>query len=657
MKRLRSIIDRLAAVDDVAVDLAMAAALPSADAASAGRLVRALLARRRPEAKVCLIDHFDVLPKAAQDVIVTNVAVLDYALRHAVANDDSKARVNALRIIALRKAYRHAYLVIELLRHPPDELQAQAAKVLLELALALMARQQEDERLDHEFVQDVQQVRDAVEEGVGIYAHHRQRDVLLALATIGRVSTPRALWHLSNPRHPAARAMAQLISEGAQPALREFMPIMLQVPAAGAMVAAAAARLEWQGGLVRLLPSAHLLLGPALAEPLKNIDAPPALAILPSQQDELAAVPPDPARGLLHWIDALPLSVGDRLAHLARLRGATDPMTRLGALRRLMAMGDAGATQAGTESLPAVQGGIDRIAEAIADFCDGSDVQLCRVVIRYLTRRRWEGLPRLLVRLINCDRDEVRALAGEQLGRVGFGRLWEAWPRLKELQRLAAGRALIKIDPLFHQQLAEKLVHADRETRLRALGMIHGLNQGPLFAPAILALARDADERIVASAIRALGSMPSPAAAMVIEQALGHCDSRVRANAVEALVAIGAKEHLPRLWAMARGDDNRPRANAIAALLETNLNDALGMLMAMLGDPRASQRTSALWLVQAAGVLDMARHVAEMSLGDPDHDVRSRARSVIEVLLAMGVPATDAPRAPSPAEREVAHVA
>jgi HEAT repeat protein len=242
-------------------------------------------------------------------------------------------------------------------------------------------------------------------------------------------------------------------------------------------------------------------------------------------------------------------------------------------------------------------------------------------------------MARLLVRLINDDRDGVRILAGQYLAKVGFDNLWESWPRLRHLQQLAAGRALIKIHPLFHARLADKLAHPDRGCRLRALSIIHGLNQGALFERAIVMLASGTDPVVAASAVRALGSISSPATAAGLERALEHRDSRVRANAIEALQELGLNRHRAKLLAMARQEDSRPRANAIGALLPLQTLDALNLLATMLADPRPQQRTSALWLVEAAGLIDLARHVAEISLADPDQGVRTRAAGVIQKMV------------------------
>ncbi len=119
----------------------------------------------------------------------------------------------------------------------------------------------------------------------------------------------------------------------------------------------------------------------------------------------------------------------------------------------------------------------------------------------------------------------------------------------------------------------------------------------------------------------------------MLEGALSHADSRVRANAVESLDQLKSTKHLEQLLEMANRDEGRPRANAIGSLMNMRAGDALEALVRMLNDPRPKQRTSALWLVDQLGLTDVARHVAEMSITDPDREVKTRAGGVIHHLI------------------------
>jgi len=86
---------------------------------------------------------------------------------------------------------------------------------------------------------------------------------------------------------------------------------------------------------------------------------------------------------------------------------------------------------------------------------------------------------------------------------------------------------------------------------------------------------------------------------------------------------------------MARNEDNRPRANAISALMGIRHPEAADALSAMLVDRRARHRISALWVVGQNDMLSLAGHVAELSISDPDREVKSRAEVVVRYLMGL----------------------
>ena len=244
-----------------------------------------------------------------------------------------------------------------------------------------------------------------------------------------------------------------------------------------------------------------------------------------------------------------------------------------------------------------------------------------------------DGLQSILADLVNSRHPTIRQVAARRLAPMGFAKLWDAWPKLSIDRRIAAGRALIKIDPDLHRHLATKLASRDPVNRLRALGIIATLNQGSYFEEALLDLCASHDTRIVASAIKALGGCTSDPAREVLALALDHDDPRIRANAVEAMSQTDAADHADRLMQMSAEDAQRPRANAIKALLEMRAQQALPALTRMLHDPRADHRVSALWLIDEMGLMQLAKQVAELSITDGDNRVKQRAGQVIQHLI------------------------
>ena len=611
--------------------MALAAALPSAGPTELPIIVQILLRREDHAGQSALVTSFHLLPPDAQELVILEYARLYRALADAMAQKGTAGPINGLTIIARARSARLAYLVSDQLRSSEPQVRQMAADTLLGLASWASDRNRAEPPGPDRDGPAVEAISRAVAEGVATYPQHRQQAVLLALLALAGSTRP-ATWRLlTNPRQPAVAMLRAFIDANTDALAQRALPIVIRQRAFTAMAVAVIDRLRPGKGLEELLEQTHLFVNPLAAGHLRKLDAVVSRAFTDDQLDTLSSTQ---ARGLPRWIMLLPLESAQQVEPLARCNRLSDPLARVAALRALFALA----------SDPSVPGTASGANAAISSFCRDSQPEIARLALRHLARCRWEDLPRLLADLITSSDESVRALAGKYLAAVGFDRLWAAWPRLDELQRLAAGRALIKIDPNFHQQLALRLASAQRPDRLRAMAMIHGLNQGLLFEPTFLALASDRDVVIAASALRVLGSVDSPRALAAIEAALDHPDSRVRANAVEALQQLRSYRRIDKLLRMADDDDNRPRANAIAALMEIRTADALVALAAMLADRRPRQRISGLWLVESLGLFNVARQVAEISLADPDPNVKTRARQVIErMLLTHATANTSAP--------------
>ncbi|MEX0887137.1 MAG: HEAT repeat domain-containing protein [Phycisphaeraceae bacterium] len=648
------VFEQIEAMGDVTVDRALAAALPTADRAALGRIARLVLKRGEPVGTIGLVLHFHRLPEATQREVVAHVPELYRPLREASSRTRSEGPANVIEIVH-RSANPHlAYLVADQLRHAAPSLRAAAAACLRELAER--AATSDDPEVYPKFdAAAAGYIASALDDAVRAFARHEQERVLLAaMAMLPRPVPGLASVLEQDRRHPAIAAAVRLIERAEHwPACRAAVALLgvetLRKACVAGLRAAAAS-----GRAGSALAHYHLLGLPAIGRVLARVDRPQTL--LPNS-DELEHLPAHEARGLPAWLAAVGLEPATRVEQLAGLVALPDAAARLFALRRLMQLADDAAVSAAAAppaaglamamvNAPAAGGdGGGTVAgrgetvrqaahDAVACFCDDAELATARLAVRYLIARRYAGLSRLLARLLNSPHAPLRRIAADQLGPVGFSRLWDLWPRLEESRRLAAAQALIKIDPNFHRQLADRLRVDDRKTRLRALSIIHGLNQGPFFEAALTELAASADEVVASAAVRALGSAESPEAVESLEAALEHPDARVRANAVEALSQVRSTRHVQTLVQMATADKAaRPRANAIDALLQMRTSDAIRGLSRMLADPRPGHRASALWLVQQAQMLTLARHVAEMSLGDPDTEIRQRARAVIRELL------------------------
>lgn len=637
MSVLYRLYESLRSTEDPSVDLSMAAALATAEPRAARLIALLLLERRHPQATAALVRCFDRLPADVQDTIIRHANDLYRPLREVAAENNPTATVNALRIIRRSGSTRLAYLVAEQLRHGPEMVRNQAAACLLEMARHVAARDKQDGPAVDPVSAGYLQA--AVEEAVTHYRSHAQPLTLIALAVLAPRPMPQTLAALEDATHEAVEPLRQALERAEDPDIRRSLLTWAAVPKLTESVVAGIARAIETGRVADVLLNWHLMLSQAVRRTVAHL---PRVDHPCLYEEGWAGWPAEAARGLPEWITALPLKPADQLEALSRLARHADRQVRLGALLRLIDRAEHAAGHAILTDRTAATFATGRrgsatatdgaVCTALEPFCFDSDPAIARIALRQLAQRRWSGLPRLLLQLVNVPHQEIRQLAGDYLAPLGFDRYWENWQRLDPTQRIAAGRALIKLDPCFHRHLSKRLT-GPRDQCIRALTMIQELNQGSFFEEALIALSQDADPYIAASAVAALGTVQSEAAAAAREAALSHRDSRVRANAVEAMQQAEAARHVDQLAAMALEEDNRPRANAIAHLLQLRSGHALTALRVMLEDERPAHRLSALWLVEAAGLIEVARHVAELSISDPDPEVRQRAAHIIEQLM------------------------
>lgn len=629
----RPIFCQIRRIDDPSVDCAMAAALPTAGIHDCRLIAHALLERKHPQGMIGLVQHFHLLPDDIQQTLIDNVADLYRPMREAVQQHSRDGPGNVIEIVRRSHATQLAYLVGEQLVHGSQELRRSAAQCLLELA-QWAGTDRLPQAPTNCGARAAAYLLTTIQRAVEVYESHCQTDALVAMAAMAPRPMPIACAFLTTSAAARTKALDDLrlmLHRAGSPEICRALPALLTYPTLTSDVLAGLRRTCQSPYLTHMLATVHLLHNRAATCHLANHSA--EVNMMPSA-DYVAQLPNHRQRALIWWLTALSLPPAEQLRQLEQLTNLPDRMAKLIILRRLILL--SASKQA------------DAAHDAASRFCFDTDPLLARIALRHLIRCRWSQLPQLLIRLVNTAPPQVRRLAVEKLAPLGFDRLWAAWPQLDHHHRIAAGKAMIKIDANFHRHLADHLNDSDRHVQLRALSMTDELNQGDFFAPLLIALAAGQNSRIVASAVRALGTVHSPQADQALQRALKHHDSRVRANAVEAIQRTSSTQHVHQLTRMAQHEDNRPRANAINALLDMNTANAVDAINTMLDDDRTNHRISALWLVEAVGLLHVATHVAEMSIRDPDTQVRKRAAHVTKQLIQL-MQSTHANGTPVPA--------
>lgn len=625
MPKINQIFKHLQKVNDPCVDQAMAQALPTADAGSMQLIALILLQRRHIQGTLALVEHFHRLPEPIRQTVVQHAPDLTRALRVAIDNKKTTGPANAVHIIRRSASVRQAYLIADQLRQGHNDLKNESALCLLEMAQRTIPDPHQPTPQARWDPTETAFVFSAVKEAIRFYAQHKRQDVLLAMFSLPVPAVTELLNSLGASTGSLSHQTGVMLTRSDTTVVRHALIQALDVASLHPF-AIDGLRLAIDAGTFgQALGRWHLLLLKRYRNALKRIKTPENYTPEPAFYRKTEA--PEQTRGLAIWLTELPHDSHKQVRLLAALNKADDPVTRLSALRKLLTLANKAPADAPVHT-------------AIAGFCSDASEHIVRVALAHLIRCHYPETAKILAQLVNSPHEQVQKIAGKRLVPVAFPRLWDSWGKLDHAQRIGAGKALIKIDPSFHTSLQDKLHLPDTKAKLRALSIIGELNQGLLLQDTILRLCRDRDPHVVSAAVMALGTAEPKRAAPAIESALNHEDDRVRANAVEALARLDATRHIDQISQMTgEGESNRARANAIQVLMQMRVTDALAALSHMLADPRPEHRTSALWLVESMGIAEVAREVAEMSISEPNSDIRERAeRVILQVIDQMSQP-------------------
>ncbi|MEO0475539.1 MAG: HEAT repeat domain-containing protein, partial [Planctomycetota bacterium] len=599
MPRIRDILPAIMAQRSEVIDQALTAALPHASKDELEDLGLAMLHRGKANGVESLVSEYHRLPQPLAQGLVERADQFSTSIRRAAGKSNTGA-VNALAIISQAGAARLAYLVTALCRHSEAGIRQQAGQSIISLAQRAMASQ-DASHPPHLDAQSARYLVEAVEQAVVLYSRHQHPALLLAMLWLMPRPSPEALAAFGQPDHASLEALKRLIIDEPSVATRRSLLVLAGTYQLAESCRAALAEAKNSHTLDQPLAMGHFLSLPATRQSLKK--APNPQAYWPDAQ-QLQQMPAHARRWLAHYLDAIsPEDPQEQVIRLAALATNTDTQTRLAVLRRLLVLAKA--------KLPEDQPAADNAEDTLALLTRDAEPAIARTALWHLIQTDYAGLPRILADLVNSRHESIRRVAAKQLAPLGFERFWKSWPKLDPKRRVAAGRALIKIDSDFHRHLSSRLASREPNTRIRALMIIAALNQGTFFEEALLQLCTSDDNKVVASAVKALSGCTSEAAQKTLELAMEHDDTRIRANALEALSHTQAAANLDKLLAMAQDSEQRPRANAIKALLELRAKDALPSLTRMLGDNRSAHRISALWLIDELGILQLARLVAE----------------------------------------------
>jgi HEAT repeat protein len=618
-------------------------------------MLDALLARKTTHGLGGVIENFDELPEKLQATVLRHIKILHHALRECGRSDRSEMRLAAMKLIALSRQGKLAYVLSENLHDPDEDLGKAAVEAMVGLARWLNGTVRQLQDMYRAPNESGEQTGKQPEQAAGENAEPSQRPPIDLDAAYKELMEQRVEIEVA-----VARALDVHRGKYIQEILRAAM-LLCDWPGSKTLAILHTAKHGGQSPMVRklqqpptaecvdafLLGATHGQLRLHFGTAFSNIkDAPVLDAMLRKthwlKDHQLQLCMHQVTRGiwwqeveLLHDIERRGPEEAAQIGEWLAASGMHDIMqderfSRLAEHAR--------------ESLPA-RLRLLRIAmkrkrgasvQYLRRMLTDPDERIMRMAAREIVRRKPADAENILLQLMTNAPESVRGVISRSVGQAGFENFWNRFDRLDKSTRKQAGKAMLKLLPDGATRLSRRLSSGPIEQRLKALQMTQELGLAEQLKDALATLASHPHAKVRSKAVSVLGNLENVSIDVLLDRVLNDTDSRVRANAIEVLETRPAVQFIPLLAERAKtGQHNRERANAIKALHRMKVGNVGPQLIAMLHDERPEHRISALWALKQMGWWKLLQEVGQLAKEDTNMRVRRYAVGVIKGVADM----------------------
>jgi hypothetical protein len=627
--------------------------------------VDALMRRKMPASLIGLIRLYDRLPESLQHSIVQNIALFHRALADCGRSDDSALRLSAMRLIALGRQGKLAYVLSENLHSPDPALSKAASEAVVALArwVATETRQlqrtkpaqpvavAQHEGDDHENTEAIPQdaaadgdaneaaatyerlmterpeIEAAVARAINVHRGKHGPDLLRAALLLGDWSGSKTLAILQTPRHGGQNIMVRRLQ---QPPDSEHVAAFLLGSTHGQLrshFGNVFSRIDQAPVLDALLRKTHWLKNNALRSCVHQVTRGAwwGMTELARDIDRRGAVE---AAAIAEWIAVSGIhdaEQDERIQLLFDRAGREDEAVAAGerveARMRLLRV-----------AMSRPRGGS---VQLIRSLLSDPDERIMRMAARELVRRKPPEYESILLKLMTTATPSVRRVIGRAIGQAGFEGFWQRFDRLDKPSRLQAGKVMLKLLPDAGQRLQRRALAGTPEQRIKAIQIVEELGIGEPLQHTLVQLCGDPNPRIRSKAVAALAAIPDQPGPPLVERLLNDPDPRVRANLVEVLEAHEDMQYVTILAQRAMTAGNRERANSIKAMHRMKVSTASAQLLNMLRDERPEHRISAMWALRQIGWWRLLNEVGRLAKADGNVRVRQYAIGVLKTVAEL----------------------
>ncbi len=601
----------------------------------------ALIRRESVRGLSGVIGAYDTLPQSLQMEVLERIKFFHHAIRESGRSDDANLRLGAMKLIALGRQGKLAYVLSENLHDTDETLSKAATEAMVGLA-RWIATETRNLQKGTAFIADAEQkvegpqsaklnqesyaaimenrgeIEQAVARAMDVHRGKHGQDLLRAGLLLCDWPGSKTLGILLTHKHGGQSPMVRRLQ---QPPASEHVEAFL--------LGASHAGLRSHFGIV----FSHIEEAPVLDALLRKTHW------LKDHQLQLCMHQVGRGvwwddRSLVHDIERRPPEDSVRIGEWLAVSGMHDVMQdeRMESLRQHAKDDFASRLRLLRLALVRKRGAS---VQLIKNFLTDPDERLVRIAAREIVRRRQADYENVLLQMMTGAPDSVRRVISRAIGQEGFEHFWERFERMDRETRRQAGRAMLKLLPDASMRLSRKLTSGPVEHRVKAMQIVQELSLAEMMRGAILPLCSHPNAKVRSKAVALIGEVPSITSDVLLEKVLNDADPRVRANAIEVLENKRADQYVQLLTQRARSSHNRERANAIKAMHRLRVNTASTQLLAMLRDERSEHRISALWALRHIGWWQLVNEVGKIAKEDQNLRVRRYALGVLRGVAEM----------------------
>ena len=642
---IESLIQILVSTKNEAADDLLLQALELGSELEQTAVLDALFKRQTVHGMSGVIGLYESLPDSLKLTVLGNVKLLHHAIRDCGRSNQPNRRKAALKLIALGRQGKLAYILSENLHDPNDEFSKAAVEAMVGLArwvatetkrlqqgsafkvqeaghaaaTAFSAPNLEPRTLDplansyRDLIEQRVEIEQAIARAMDVHRGKHGQDILRAALLLCDWPGSKTLAILHTAKHGGQSPMVRRLQ---QPPASEHVEAFLLGASHGQLrshFGVVFSHIEEAPVLDALLRKTHWVKDHQLQLCIHQVSRGKWWGETELVHDISRRDPVDAAK-IGEWIAVSGIHdvMQDERLDRIRVYVADNFDARLRLLRIALRRPRRGAS-----------------VHLLKSFLTDPDERIVRMAARDIVRRKPQDFENMLLQLMINAPESVRRVVARSIGQSGFEQFWLKFDFLHRATRKQAGKAMLKVLPDAASRLGRKLLTGSLPDRLKAIQIAQELELSDMLRPVLTQLCNDPNPKLRSKAVSVLGEDPA-SSDTILDRVLQDTDPRVRANAIEVLEQKQRADYLPMLAQRARASNSRERANAIKAMHRMKVKAATTSLDLMLHDERPEHRISAMWTLKQIGWWKLLAEVGRLAKQDGNLRVRRYALGVLK---------------------------